>query len=119
MNQGRRIDRPEPGHWAIRLVKGGPEVGACIRWEHTTAEPGRPTNMMDRSPFLAAYINGEPVALQDVWTRRGRHITPDEYRHLVTDRQWCATYAPHLPEANPRKPVDLRNLPPVMPPKAR
>lgn len=72
--------------------------------------------MMERSPFLAAYINGEPVAVEDVWTRRGREITPEEYGHLVADRQWCATYAPHLPEGNPKKAVDLRKLAPIMPP---
>ena len=59
----RRMDRPEPGFWLVRLAKGAPQVPACIRVVQTLAEPGDPLNLMDRSPFIAAFIAGEPVRM--------------------------------------------------------
>jgi hypothetical protein len=107
----RVLGQYEPGYWAMRLAKGAPEVGACIRWEQTTHEPGDETNRMDRSPILTARINGEVRHLDDVWTRRGRPITEAEYRFLVEDRGWAKDHAPHLPEANPHRRAGIADLP--------
>jgi hypothetical protein len=111
----RVIDRPAPGFWAVRLAGGAPEVGAAILLVHTTFEPAHPTNLMDRSPSLAAYINGFRVSLGDVWERKGRQISEDEYRFLIADRDWARRYAPRSAEANPHQKADLRALPPVLP----
>lgn len=102
----RRIDRPEPGFWMIRLVKGGPLVPAAIMRVQTTQDPetGEP---MERSSFLAAFINGEPVDIDAVWLTRGTEITEAEYRFRVADAEWARRHAQFDPIANPRRRVDL------------
>lgn len=89
----------------VVLVKGGPRVPAAIMRVHTTAHPetGEP---MDRSPFLAAFIAGEPVALDDVWLKRGTEITAAEYHYQTATAIWAKAHAPHEPAARPREAVD-------------
>ena len=113
------IDRPEPGFWAIRLTRGGVEVGARIWWHQTRFEPGVHSNLMERSPILSAEIDGKPVTPYDVRIQRGREISEEVYLYLVADRAWARKHRPEDPAANPRKPVDLRAQPPVMPPRRR
>lgn len=115
----RRIDRPACGWWAVRLVSGGPEIAARIFRVHTTFEPGEPQNLMIRSPFLAAEIDGRTVDPEEVWTRRGRAISPEFYDWLLADRKWARAHAPASPEANPTRKVDVRSLAPIMPPRSR
>lgn len=87
MTASRRIDRPEPGYWLIRLVKGGPLVPACIVRELPT-DPWFPDNEMDRGcPRLVAYIGGEPAPLDRVWHTRGEDITEDEYWDRLAQRR--------------------------------
>lgn len=107
----RRIDRPEPGHWAVRLVRGGPAIPARIFWAQTTHEPGNPENRMERSPFLAAEIGGEVADVDDVWLRRGTPITEAEYRYRVAEMQWAKEHAPREAVARPRQRVDFAALP--------
>lgn len=104
----RRIDDPQPGYWAMRVAKGGVEVGARIYWcDH---EPGEPGNKLER-PFLDAEINGVRVPPSRVWEHRGRAVNEAEYRFLVADRAWARQYKPSSPEANPEKAVDLLQAP--------
>ena len=105
----RVIDQPRPCMMAIRLARSAPEVAARIYWAHTTRDPVS-GDYLDRSPHLAAEINGEPADPIQVWTTRGRSIGADEYAFLLADRKWAAEHAPELPEANPRKPVILAEL---------
>jgi len=104
------MDKPEPGHWLVRLVKGGPSVPACIRWCETTVEPGEPSNLMHgtRYRFLAAFINGDPVPLDRVWLTRGTPIDRAEHDFRVADTNWAMTNAPAEPAARPTERVDLR-----------
>ena len=111
----RDITRPEPCFVALRLVKNGPEVPACIQWVQTRADPNFPTNIMDRSGFLCAYIAGELVSPYQVWERRGRPITKEEYKWMLDDQQWTQKFSPYEPKANPRQPVDLTKLPAITP----
>ena len=111
----RDITRPEPCFVALRLVKNGPEVPACIQWVQTRAEPGNFVNLMDRSGFLCAYIAGELVSPYQVWERRGRPITEADYKFLLSDMRWASRHAVHEPIANPKQPVDLTKLPAIMP----
>ncbi len=107
MIAARQIARPAPGFWLLRQVKGGPLVPAAIVVLRTTAEPDEPDNIMDRSPFIAAFIAGEPVGLDDVWFRRGEAITKREYEFRVADLRWAQQHAPDEPQAQPRKRIDL------------
>lgn len=103
----RRMDKPECGYWLVRQIKGGPRTPASIQVVHTLYEPGEAGNRMERSPFLAAFIAGEPVALDEVWLRRGDPITKEDYEFRVADLRWSREHAPDEPQANPRKAVDL------------
>ncbi|MDE2232541.1 MAG: hypothetical protein KGJ90_00215 [Patescibacteria group bacterium] len=78
MREQRRLDKPECGYWVMTLCRGGPEVVACIIFVQTIIEEGT-NNLMDRSPFMIGVINGEIVSVDDVWTRRGRPISEEEY----------------------------------------
>lgn len=113
----RVIDRPRPGYWAVRVRKGAVEVGARIYWTAcphcaATIEPESfPPNVSERSPTLAAEINGEPATLDEVWLRRGRPLSEADYRFLLADRAWAAQHAPADPAANPREPVNWLTAP--------
>jgi hypothetical protein len=107
MGARRSLNDPQPGYWLMRMVKGGPRVPATICIVHTTREPGEESNLMDRSPFIAAFIAGDPVSIDDVWHRRGEPITESEYRFRVADLEYARRYAPDEPQAAPRKKIDL------------
>lgn len=103
----RRMDRPQEGFWLVRQVKGGPRVPAAIMVVHTTQEPGEPGNLMERSPFVAAFVAGEPVAVDVVWLHRGESITEADYNFRVADIEWAKEHAPDEPQAQPRRRIDL------------
>jgi hypothetical protein len=102
---------PQPGYWLMQLVKGGPRVAACIRIVHTTHEPGNPSNLMERSSFIAAFINGEPADLARVWLWHGEPITKAEHDFRVAEARWAKKHKPDEPVANPRRPIDLLQAP--------
>ena len=106
---------PEPGYWMIRLVKNGPLVPACIRWVQTGAEPGEPENVMERSPFLAAFIDEKPVDIDRVWNWKGsgRAIAATEYSYRCADAAWAREHAPTEPAANPKKQIDFTEIDPI------
>jgi hypothetical protein len=119
MAQARDISRPQCGYWTLRLARNAPPVPASIQFEQTLWEPGVMWNLCDRSPILTARISGEIVPLAKVWERRGREIDEQTYRFMLADQAWAFANAPHLPEADPTKPVTsetLRNLNPILPP---
>lgn len=109
----RQMLNPQEGYWLIRLVKGGPRVPACIRYMETIVEPGEPGNRMDgtRPRYLAAFVNGEPVALDRVWLSRGDAISEAEHDFRVADAAWAAEHAPDEPAANPTTPIDHLLIP--------
>lgn len=115
----RDVTRPEPGFFLIRLVKGGPKVAARIT--HKPARDPLTGETLDRSPWWAAEINGEPAGepsiqptdeVLRIW-HYGEPVTEDEYRYQLADAQWCAAHAPHEPKANPRRSVDLAAMAPL------
>ena len=107
----RAIASPEPGFFRMCLVRGGIWVAAII-WRPCPLETNPETfQWIDRWPHLEAEIDGKPASVDRVWTS-GRRIPIAEYLFLKADRAWARQHAPHLPEANPRKPVDFDTLPP-------
>ena len=113
----RQIGTPEPGWFRMRLVKGGPMVGAQIRREPTRdPETGE---LLDRSWFWSAFINGEMVgdpgpqpsdAVYRIWTS-GERIHPAEHDYLIANARWTEQHAPDEPAAQPGKPIDLLSTP--------
>lgn len=85
MSEARDMNKPQPGWWLVRPVSRGDFVPACIRWVETTHEPGNPENLMERSRSLGAFVNETPVALEEVWHRRGLTITEEEYNLAILD----------------------------------
>ena len=108
-----------PGVFRLKLVEGGPWVGAKITHEPTRdPETGE---LLDRSPFWSALIHDEPddeagpaqtSRCWFVWSR-GEPVPEVEYRFLISDVDWHVRHN----FMTTRAPVDLRKLPPIEPPR--
>lgn len=115
----RLVGFPDPGCFRLKLTKGGVFVGARIVYAPTsdplTGEP------LDRSWLWAGEINGRPDPSPSpeptprVWRiwHSGDRISEAEFHFLVADRRWSEENAPHLPEAQPTRAVDLNAIPPL------
>lgn len=105
----------KPGYWMVRARLGprqyGPLSPAAIIKLHTRYEPGDPDNVMDRSPFYAAFLAGEPI---DIWSiqfsahtqgkailRIERELTRREYDRLVGQIAEARRWDRYLPMALP------------------
>lgn len=73
----RRIDEPQPGFFRMRIIKGGPYVGAIIKY---------------RLGMLVAEVNGAASDLDHVWTS-GERISPADWEFLDRNRP----LDPHIP----------------------
>jgi hypothetical protein len=125
---------PRLGFWLVRerlprkqgevgRAQWGPLLPAKIERIHTTYEPGEKLNTMERSPFFAAFVAGEPVSLyslqQETHTagdrifRVERTIDRAEHDWRVADAAWAREFSPEEPEANPNKAVDLTTIAPI------
>ena len=116
-----------PGYWLVRERLGqrkwGPLLPAAITWVQTLAEPGEPTNKMQRSGFWAASVGDEPVSIwslqQETHTfgdriyRREREIDQSEFNYRIADLRWATEHAPHEAQTQPRLPFILATAPPI------
>lgn len=107
----REMERPSCGWFLMRLAKGAVEVAASIQYERTEHEPDCVENRMERSSVLTGRINGEVCDWREIWHSRTKGITKAEHDWRIADSTWAKRYAPTLPEADPRKKVDLRTVP--------
>lgn len=117
-----------PAFYRARLVKDGPWIGV-LAWFGPPIDPDV-GDELDRSWRWQALVDGESVEpnwhagriedraqfLAALGIRNIAAIDGDEYRYLAATRQWAASNDPDAPEANPRRRVDLRELPPILPP---
>jgi hypothetical protein len=108
------VDRPQPGTYWTRLVRNGPRVPVMIcvmaAVDPETNEP------LDRSPTMLCLVAGEDrtADIMDIWTRcAGNQITADDYHLMMAQMSWAIEHAPDHPDANPRRPVDVRKTPPA------
>jgi hypothetical protein len=98
-------DEPVPGTYASRLVKSGPLVAIRIsRDKDSGCYRIEVDGQIDAVPIEAAW----PACAR-------RPITTGEYRFMLRRAEWARTHQPEHPAANPRKRVDLRRIPPVLP----
>lgn len=110
-----RIDRPQPGFYKTRLVRGGPWVAGRI-YEIPPLDPDT-GELLDRPVMLAGEIGGAEVQIDEAWLKlMGNPIGEAEYRYLSSVAQWAGAYDPNSPEANPRSAVDLRQMAAILPP---
>jgi hypothetical protein len=120
-------DPPRCGYWLARVRVGpgkyGPLCPAAIVIEHTTVDPSDEQNLMDRSPFYAAYLAGQVVS---VWTLLQRaHTEPErfvrleqeideaEYRYRLAEMHWANEHRPDEPAGRPKRAVDWMNAAPT------
>lgn len=105
----RRIDRPEEGLFLLRLVRGGPLVGAAI----VRLPDHRWAAQIDGQ--WCGEPHGDPVRAAGVfriWTS-GKRVNLEEFQFRLGMRVWAEKHAPFHPAANPRQPIDLSELPPI------
>ncbi len=119
------IAEPRP---ATRTVKSsaGVTVGLCLEW--SSGRDPDTGEALDRSWMWRAFLNGEPVPLEDVHAViqiegrdepyvKGERIDEIEYLRLVEDRAWAREHAPADPAANPRQAINRAKMPPIKFPK--
>ena len=104
----RRIDQPEPGYFLLRLVKGGPQVAACIRHD-----AGLWSAEIDGEPCGPAHADpSQADGVFRIW-HAGRPTTAEEFAYRLQLRSWAVANDPSHPAAQASRPVDLRVLPPL------
>ena len=98
----RRSDRPEPGFYLIRLVRGGPLVPAEIiqrRGQWGAAIDGAPPRSWNADPFRSEGV-------ERVWL--GERVTKAEH-----DRRVALKSVSGHPAQTPDRKIDLTAIPPI------
>lgn len=114
------LNKPLPGHYKRRLVKGGPFVPVHITRQCHCTPFGGPDNLAhewsdncDRYPPLMAWVNGEEADPYDIWSWCAKcPISAVEYKKMMLTKDWAET-VPNAPEARPREAIDMFTAPPL------
>ena len=101
----RRTDRPQPGFYTLRLVRGGPPVGAEIIHD----ENGQWWCSVDDVLYGPAADPFQIDALCQVHAY-GQDASEAEVRYRVNLKRWAVAYSPSHPSANPRRPINSDQL---------
>jgi hypothetical protein len=105
----RRSDVPEPGWYLLRLVRGGVWVGAQIAYNEAEGW----TVVLDG---VLEGPNHNPWALPSMervhWG--GRPTTEAEVLYRIGIKRFAEIHMPAHPAVNPKQPVDIDELPPVI-----
>lgn len=107
-----RIDIIEAGWYWTRQVRGGPRMAARIWWGFPTWMTEEETT--DRQPAWNAEVDGQPHDDVDglwVWVA-DKKIDQAEYDYLLARSHHARTWDPSMPEADPKKPIDLNRAKP-------
>lgn len=108
------LARDGPIFRLVRVVKRGPLCPAYLGWVQTRFEPGEPSNTMERSPFIVAYLSGEPTEPARLFATGkagSSHITRAEYARLVAEIASNRRHGRYDPRAFPNRPVDVGQMP--------
>ena len=117
---------PNPGHYATRLVKGGPRVAVRI-WFGLPIVDG---DELDRSLRWCVEIDGKtdkvvkdpesgerctvPLEPTAVWPFCAKEpITSAEYRYLLAMSKHAKAHNPMHPAAAPREKIDVGRMAPI------
>jgi hypothetical protein len=107
---------PIPGYYRLKLIKGGPWVGARIVY----GPPPDPIDgtELDRAPRWQAWLDGKMIGADRDPHRAGafriwpaHSIEKAEYEYLIANSQWAKANSPNDPAANPGRPIDLLTAP--------
>jgi hypothetical protein len=99
----RAVGQPEPGYFAIRLVRRGPRVPARICFDGVTWHAE-----VNGERFAGATDPAAAPRVFSIW-HGGDFITEREYRHMLDMAAWARRHAPDHPAAKPNRPIDLTN----------
>jgi hypothetical protein len=102
-------DEPQVGWYKRRLVKGGPFVPARIWLEREIDEAGE----LVSDEILRCEVNSiaaDPFR-EWVWLIKNP-ISETDFNYMKAVASHAAWYAPHEPQANPRKPIEWNTVSP-------
>lgn len=103
------VDDPQPGYYRRKLVKGGPWVPVRI-WlveciDETTGELMAPS-------YLCCDVDGKPASPDDQWPYCcDQAISVADFEHMTKLSKYAKARDPREPLADPRKRIDLMNVP--------
>ena len=106
------VDQPQAGFYSTRLARRAPPVPVRLAFTQPVVE-GR---KIDRSPRWIVVIDGrlsDDDACETWSWCAGHPIDPGEYRFLIRRAAWARQHSPDHPAANPREPIDVRQLKPA------
>lgn len=119
--RGKLPEVPQCGFYKIKLVHGGPWVGARIwREPELDLETNKPTGR----DVLRCEINGKPVDPYSKWFSLAMYpVKAAEFDFEMADADHAKKFRPDDPKANPHKAVDFMKMKaphcPPTPPKAK
>jgi hypothetical protein len=103
----RPSDKPVAGFYLVRMVRGGPYVGAAIRYSETdgwTVNLDGEVQGPSHEPWSLSFM--EKVAF---W---GRPCTEAEVQYRIGVKRWAEIYKPDHDAANPTRPLNLDTIVP-------
>jgi hypothetical protein len=117
------ISQPREGFYRTRLLAKGPWVGVMIWW----GKPIVDGETQDRAPRWCAAVDGKtdkldenagchvPLEVHDVWPWCcDEKIDHWEFGFMKNRARWARAHAPDHPDANPRRPIDLGRMKPLI-----
>lgn len=106
------IADPLPGYYRRKLVKGGVWVPVHIWIEDGDRCPETCALMSDQ--IIRCTLAGEAADPFAEWLHCcDQPISRAEHDYLLAVLRHAAEHAPHMPEAQPRRPIDLSTMPPI------
>lgn len=106
------LNRPVPGFYQCRLVRGGPFVPARIWWEHGDRCPETGELMSD--DLLMCEVNSTAEDPYAWWERLAkRPISEAKYRLMIKQRDWDAAFDSASPTVNTNRAIDLTAAKPI------
>jgi hypothetical protein len=105
----RLIWPPQPGYFAVRLVRKGFRVPACINWDGSVWHA-----IIDEITYLPHTDPAHAQGVARIWMS-GLMITEADYRWMIAIKVWARTADPDHPCLSPRTPIDPARLRPIDP----
>lgn len=97
----------EPGGYLLRLVRGGPWVGAVV-----TFDPATGWTIACEGEFAGPSHTPWELPLAEKVAIWGQPATEDEIRYRAGLKQWALLYRPDDPAANPRRAINPHRVVP-------
>lgn len=116
----REIQRPTEGAYAVRLVKGGPDVPAHLdlidgKWHATVngralrvAYSPEQVEALVMMALLEGKLSSHPFVKLLAFARP---ISEEQYQDMLDRLAWCAVHSPQHPCLSPYRPIRLSTLP--------